>query len=414
MQEPIRIGVDLGKNHFQLHAVEREGAVAARRKLSRSKMRAFFAQSAPCRVGMEACGSAHYWARELVAMGHEVVLMPPAYVKPYVKRGKNDAVDAAAVCEAMTRPGMRFVPIKSADQQAVLMLHKTRELLIKQRTMSVNALRGHLAEFGLIAPKGIGRVSQLLELANADASLPEEGKDAVKLLALHLEGLDRSIDVAEKKIAAASAGSPTSQLLDQVSGVGPLIASAIAASVPDPGVFKSGRDFAAWLGGVAWVDATAELHRRQGEARRHHQAGQPIPAKDAGRRVHIGAARRRQTQRRSRRLDRGVASEKAGAPGRGGARQQAGENLLGDHDHRRRLPTGDLRQGIEREAIGRVFFLAVWRAQRDVMNDRVATESRGQPANRHEREARRDDQGPRLSDFIRASGQQRRANRPDI
>jgi len=177
-----------------------------------------------------------------------VVLMPPAYIKPYVKRGKNDAVDAAAVCEAMSRPGMRFVPIKSADQQAVLMLHKTRELLIKQRTMSVNALRGHLAEFGLIAPKGIGRVSQLLELANADAALPEEVKDAVKLLALHLEGLDRSIDVAEKKIAAASAGSRTSQLLDLIPGVGPLIASAIAASVPDPGVFKSGRDFAAWLG----------------------------------------------------------------------------------------------------------------------------------------------------------------------
>jgi transposase len=128
------------------------------------------------------------------------------------------------------------------------MLHKTRELLIKPRTMSVNALRGHLAEFGLIAPKGIGRVSQLLELANADAALPEEGKDAVKLLALHLEGLDRSIDVAEKKIAAASAGSRTSQLLDLIPGVGPLIASAIAASVPDPGVFKSGRDFAAWLG----------------------------------------------------------------------------------------------------------------------------------------------------------------------
>jgi transposase len=170
------------------------------------------------------------------------------YIKPYVKRGKNDAVDAAAVCEAMSRPGMRFVPIKSADQQAVLMLHKTRELLIKQRTMSVNALRGHLAEFGLIAAKGIGRVSQLLELANADAALPEEVKDAVKLLALHLEGLDRSIDVAEKKIAAASAGSRTSRLLDLIPGVGPLIASAIAASVPDPGVFKSGRDFAAWLG----------------------------------------------------------------------------------------------------------------------------------------------------------------------
>ena len=127
------------------------------RKLSRAKMRAFFAGIAPCRVGMEACGSAHYWARELVAMGHEVVLMPPAFIKPYVKRGKNDAADAAAICEAMSRPDMRFVPVKSADQQAALMLHKTRELLVKQRTMSVNALRGHLAEFGLVAAKGIGQ-----------------------------------------------------------------------------------------------------------------------------------------------------------------------------------------------------------------------------------------------------------------
>jgi transposase len=244
----IRIGVDLAKNAFQVHGFEHESGEPARRKLGRAKFREFFSRLGPSRVGMEACGSAHYWARELIAMGHEVVLMPPAYIKPYVKRGKNDAVDAAAVCEAMSRPGMRFVPIKGADQQAVLMLHKTRELLIKQRTMSVNALRGHLAEFGLIAPKGIGRVSQLLELANADAALPEEVKDAVKLLALHLERLDRSIDVAEKKIAAASAGSRTSQRLDLIPGVGPLIASAIAASVPDPGVFKSGRDFAAWLG----------------------------------------------------------------------------------------------------------------------------------------------------------------------
>ena len=141
MREFIRIGVDLGKTCFQLHALEGEGGPAVKGKLSRSKMRSFFAESAPCRVGMEACSSAHYWARELAAMGHEVVLMPPAYIKPYVKRGKNDAVDAAVVCEAMSRPGMRFVPIKSADQQAVLMLHKTRELLIKQRTMSVNAAR---------------------------------------------------------------------------------------------------------------------------------------------------------------------------------------------------------------------------------------------------------------------------------
>jgi transposase len=256
MQEFIRIGVDLGKAYFQLEAIEREGGAAVKRKLSRSKMREFFARIAPCRIGMEACGSAHYWARELIAMGHQVALMPPAYVKPYVKRGKNDAVDAAAVCEAMSRPDMRFVPIKSADQQAVLMLHKTRELLVKQRTMSINGLRGHLAEFGLVAPKGAGRVNELLELANADASLPQEARAAVKLLAMHLEGLDRSIDGVEKTIAAANAENHKSQLLDQIPGVGPLIASAIAASVPDPSVFKSGRDFAAWLGLTPRQNAT--------------------------------------------------------------------------------------------------------------------------------------------------------------
>ena len=181
-------------------------------------------------------------------MGHEVVLMPPAYIKPYVKRSKNDALDAAAICEAMSRPDMRFVPIKSADQQAVLMLHKTRELLVKQRTMSVNALRGHLSEFGLVVAKGISRVGELLELADSDGTLPQEAREMGKLLASHLEGLDRSIDAAEKRIAAANRRSPTGQLLDRVPGVGPLIASVIAASVPDPGAFKSGRDFAAWLG----------------------------------------------------------------------------------------------------------------------------------------------------------------------
>ena len=142
MRTFIRIGIDLAKNFFQVHAIEREGEPAVTRKLSRGKVLAFFAQAAPCRVGMEACGSSHYWAREIRALGHDVVLIPPAYTKPYVKRGKNDANDAAAICEAMSRPDMRFVPIKSADQQAVLMLHKTRELLVKQRTMASTRCAG--------------------------------------------------------------------------------------------------------------------------------------------------------------------------------------------------------------------------------------------------------------------------------
>ena len=248
MKKFIRIGVDLAKNYFQVHAIPSEDGLALKRKLKRSKMHEFFSQIEPSLIGMEACGSAHYWARELKTMGHEVLLMPPAYTKPYVKRGKNDAVDAEAICEAVSRPGMRFVPIKSAEQQATLMLHKTRELMIKQQTMCINAVRGHLSEFGIVVAKGIGRVGELLELADADASLPESALAAVKVLARHLEMLDKSIDDLEMQIGRAHAQNEMSRLLDKVPGIGKIIASVITASVPDPSVFKSGRDFAAWLG----------------------------------------------------------------------------------------------------------------------------------------------------------------------
>jgi transposase len=244
----IRIGVDLAKNYFQVHALTSETGPAVTRKLSRSKMREFFSQIKPCRVGMEACGSAHYWARELKAMGHEALLMPPTYTKPYVKRGKNDAVDAEAICEAVSRPSMRFVPVKSAEQQATLMLHTTRELLVKQRTMSVNALRSHLSEFGIIVAKGIGRVDELLELGEKDATLPNAARAAVKVLAQTLEEFDKSLDDLEDEIAKAHARSEMSRLLIEVPGIGKLIATAVVASMPDPSVFKSGRDFAAWLG----------------------------------------------------------------------------------------------------------------------------------------------------------------------
>jgi len=248
MKTFIRIGVDLAKNFFQVHGIEHEGGLALTRKLTRAKFREFCSRLAPCSIGMEACGSSHYWARELRAMGHDVVLIAPAYTKPYVKRGKNDAADVAAICEAMSRPEMRFVPIKSADQQAVLMLHKTRDLLVKQRTMSVNALRGHLQEFGLIAAKGIHRVKELVALAFADQGLPEEAKQAAILLAAHGDELDEKIDALERKIARASAKNPTSRLLDEVPAIGPLIASAMTASFPDPSAFKSGSDFSASLG----------------------------------------------------------------------------------------------------------------------------------------------------------------------
>ena len=248
MKKFIRIGVDLAKNFFQVHGIVREGAEAVSRKFTRTKFGEFFSSVAPCRVGMEACGSAHYWARELRSMGHDVVLIAPAYVKPYVKRGKNDAADAAAICEAMSRPDMRFVPIKSADQQAALMLHKTRELLVKQRTMIVNALRGHLSEFGLIAAKGIQRVHELVALALGEEGLPEAARQAAALLAEQSEQLEGTIDTLEKKIAETSAKYPMVRLLKEIPAIGPLISSAMAASYPDPGVFASGRDFAASLG----------------------------------------------------------------------------------------------------------------------------------------------------------------------
>jgi transposase len=244
MKEFIRIGVDLSKGFFQVHAIEGDGSSAVRRKLSRAKFLSFFAGIGPTRIGMEACGSAHHWARELRAMGHEAVLMAPAYVKPYLKRGKTDANDAAAICEAMSRPDMRFVPVKSADQQAVLMLHKTRALMIKQRTMAVNALRGHLSEFGLIAARGIHRIKDLL--AETDERLPEAAREATAMLAAEIQGLDGRIDGLEAKIASAS--SPMSRNLDEIPAFGPLIASAMVAFNPDPRAFRSGSDFSASLG----------------------------------------------------------------------------------------------------------------------------------------------------------------------
>ena len=248
MKSFIRVGVDLAKNYFQIHALSSEDKPAVSRKLTRSKMREFFAQIEPCLVGMEACGSAHYWARELRSMGHTTLLIPPTYVKPYVKRGKNDAVDAEAICEAMSRPQMRFVPVKTPEQQATLMLHTTRELLIKQRTMIVNALHSHLSDFGIIVAKGIERVEELLHIAEEDTSLPQAALGAARILGKALDELDKSLGDLNGQIADAHAKSDMSRLLVEVPGIGKLIATAIVSHVPDPSMFKSGRDFAAWLG----------------------------------------------------------------------------------------------------------------------------------------------------------------------
>ncbi|WP_119681944.1 IS110 family RNA-guided transposase [Indioceanicola profundi] len=249
MQGVTTVGLDLAKNVFQVHAIDSAGKVLARRQLRRAEVLRFFSALPQCLVGMEACASAHHWARELVALGHEVRLMPPAYVKPYVKRGKTDAADAEAICEAVTRPTMRFVAVKTVDQQAVLMLHKTRDLLVRQRTMLVNALRGHLAEYGVVHRQGaVGVAAAIQALHEARDALPELARDALHTLADQLRGLSTEIERMEARIVAWHRGNETSRRLATIPGIGPITASAIAAAVPDASLFRSGRQFAAWLG----------------------------------------------------------------------------------------------------------------------------------------------------------------------
>ena len=247
--EVVTVGLDLAKNVFQVHAISVDGEVLVRRKLRRAEVLAFFTELPSCLVGMEACASAHHWARELIALGHRVRLMPPAYVKPYVKRGKTDAADAEAICEAVTRPTMRFVAVKTADQQAVLMLHKSRDLMVRQRTMLINALRGHLAEYGIISGVGAGGVTASLKaLHEQQDSLPSHARSALHGIASQLRALASEIDRLEAQILAWHRADAASRRLATIPGIGPITASAIAAAVPDASLFRSGRQFAAWLG----------------------------------------------------------------------------------------------------------------------------------------------------------------------
>jgi len=242
------IGLDLANHIFQVHGVDANEAVVEKRRLRRGQVLSYFAKLPPCRIGMEACATAHFWARELRRLGHEVRLIPPQYVKAYLKRGKNDVADAAAICEAATRPSMRFVPIKSEEQQAVLVMHRARDLLVRQRTQLINALRGHLAEFGLIEAQGLSHVRRLLESMRTDLTVPELARDTLDLMATTLDAVDAQINAIEAKIAAWHKANATSQRLATIPGIGPLIASAITATVADPTAFRSGREFAAWLG----------------------------------------------------------------------------------------------------------------------------------------------------------------------
>jgi len=244
------VGLDLAKNVFQVHGINSAGDIIVRRRLRRARVCGFFAGLAPCLVGMEACGTAHFWARELVALGHEVKIIPPSYVKAYVRRGKNDAADAAAICEAVARPNMRFVPIKTEDQQAALMLHKARQLLIRQQTMLVNALRAHMAELGMTAPQGRGKVENIIAVIedDEDESIPALARAALKPLVTQLRANEDATAALDAEIKAWHKGNAASQRLATIPGIGFLTASAIAATVPDPSFFRSGREFSAWLG----------------------------------------------------------------------------------------------------------------------------------------------------------------------
>lgn len=249
MEEVSTIGLDLAKNVFQVHGIDAAGKVLVRRQLRRGEVLSFFARLQPCLIGMEACATAHYWGRELIQLGHTVKLMPPAYVKPYVKRGKTDAADAEAIAEAVTRPTMRFVAVKSMDQQAILMLHKVRDLLVRQRTMLINALRGHLAEFGVVTARGpAGVKAAIVELHAMQDSLPPLARMAFHRLIGRLESIGDEIRKVEREIVAWCRHNDASRRLMTIPGIGPITASAIAAAVPDASLFRSGRQFAAWLG----------------------------------------------------------------------------------------------------------------------------------------------------------------------
>ena len=250
MTEITTIGLDLAKTVFQVHGADQDGRPVVRKKLRRGQVLGFFAGLSPCLIGLEACASAHYWARELQALGHAVRLIPPQYVKPFVKTNKNDASDAEAICEALIRPTMRFAPLKSAEQQSVLMLHRARELLVRQRTMLINALRGHCGEFGIVVAQGASKVAELIAMIEdpEDERLPALAHEALGSLVGQLRTSQAQIAGLEKKLMAWHRANEASRRLETIPGVGVITATALVATIGDASQFHSGRQLAAWLG----------------------------------------------------------------------------------------------------------------------------------------------------------------------
>jgi transposase len=266
MGEVSTIGLDIANSVFQVHGVDADGAVVIRKRISRAKVLEFLAAVRPCLVGIEACPSAHHWSRKLQVFGHTVKLMPPSYVKAYLKRSKNDANDAAAICEAVTRPSMRFVPIKSEQQQSGLMLHRSRRLLVRQRTMLSNAIRGHMAELGIISAKGRKGTAELLEIiANADDHrIPAVARLSLEALVRQYTSTTAEIRTIERHIHAWHRSCEESRRLEEIPGVGPIVATALVAEVGDWKVFSSGRNLAAWIGLVPKQHSTGGKERLGG------------------------------------------------------------------------------------------------------------------------------------------------------
>jgi transposase len=250
MEQIKIVGLDIAKSIFQVHGVDETGEVVLRRRLRRSRVLPFFASTEECRIGIEACATAHYWARELSALGHDVRLMPPSYVKPYVKRQKNDAADAEAICEAVSRPTMRFVPVKTVEQQGVMVLHRSRELLMRQRVRLSNAIRGHMAEYGIVAPIGRQGLQKLIETIDdeADTRVPAVARVCLRMLVSPLELVNAQALETERQIKTNARATEVGRRLMEIPGVGPVLASALVATVPDPHAFRSGRNLSAWIG----------------------------------------------------------------------------------------------------------------------------------------------------------------------
>jgi transposase len=263
------IGLDIAKSVFQVHGIDAAGEVIVRRQLSRARVLSFFEKLPSCLIGIEACNTSHYWARELIARGHDVRLMPAQYVKPYVKRGKNDSADAEAICEAVTRPTMRFVAVKTPEQQSVMMLHRVRLMLNRQRTQLSNAMRAHMSEFGVVAPVGRMGLERLLAIVTDrdDLRIPADARVCLEMLAAQLAVVKEQILQNDRRIRANARETEIGRRLMEIPGVGPLLASAFVASVANPGVFRTGRDLAAWIGLVPKQKSSGGKERLGGISR---------------------------------------------------------------------------------------------------------------------------------------------------